>query len=54
MTEPVGATTFADCGAVRSNTPRVAPFLVFERPDGEVAQWTYGEFDGPSRAPPAS
>jgi len=45
MNEPITAGTFAGMWRhVVEHSPD-APFLVFERPDEQVVQWTYGEFD---------
>ena len=45
MNEPITAGTFAGMWRhVVEHSPD-APFLVFERPDEQVLQWTYGEFD---------
>jgi aquaporin Z len=39
------ATTFAGMWRQAVEGSPDAPFLVFERPDGQMLQWTYGEFD---------
>ena len=45
MTVPSAPTTFAAMWRRSVLRAPDAPFLVFERPDGRVLQWTYGEFD---------
>jgi crotonobetaine/carnitine-CoA ligase len=45
VAEWAAATTFAQVWADAVATRPDAPFLTFEAPDGEVTDWTYGEFD---------
>jgi crotonobetaine/carnitine-CoA ligase len=44
MTQPV-APTFCELWQLAVARDPAAPFLIFERPDGAVSQWSYGEFD---------
>ncbi len=45
MTESTATTTFSAMWRRAVERAPEAPFLVFERPDGQVLQWSYGEFD---------
>lgn len=45
MSDWSGAVTFAECWQRSVQRAPDAPFLVFERPDGGVASWTYAEMD---------
>jgi crotonobetaine/carnitine-CoA ligase len=45
MTSAAASTTFATLWRQSVQRAPEAPFLRFERPDGQVARWTYGEFD---------